>query len=46
MNRPARDGGDNVDSTQFRLNLLNKRDIQVASKDESLARVKPRARAA
>jgi antitoxin HigA-1 len=33
-------------TTQFWLNLQNKRDIWVAAKDKSLAKVKPRAHAA
>ena len=33
-------------STQFWLNLQNKRDIWVAAKNKSLSRVKPRAQAA
>ncbi len=33
-------------STQFWLNLQNRHDIWVAAKDKSLAKVKPRARAA
>jgi addiction module HigA family antidote len=33
-------------STQFWLNLQNKHDIWVAAKDKSLAKVKPRAKAA